>query len=160
VGDSITSLSQASISSALSRDGYAPTISAVPGAKIGQSLNAVTQLAQQSPQAWILELGTDDAGANDDTWPVPFLAEWHAVSAASCVLYVTVSPRTGPVAQQIDSASANLAATHGNVHVLDWGTDEYSNPSWVTWDGVHPTPTGQAELAGLEATIQRDCPGL
>jgi lysophospholipase L1-like esterase len=50
----------------------------------------------------------------------------------------------------------NLAAAHRNVHVLDWGSLEYSNPGWVTFDGIHPTAQGELALASLEAQELRD----
>jgi lysophospholipase L1-like esterase len=150
VGDSITYLSEASISADLSNAGYQPQISATPGVKIGQSQAEITALAQSQPWAWIIELGTNDAGAQDTVWPEQFLAEWSVVSSAKCVIYVTVSPRAGPVAQQIDASMQQLAGSHSNVHLLDWGTIEYQNPSWVNADGIHPTPAGQATLAALE----------
>ena len=43
-----------------------------------------------------------------------------------------------------------LAEAHSNVHLLDWGDIEYQNPAWLTADGIHPTPAGQAALAALE----------
>ena len=46
VGDSITSLSQTALSSVLAEDGYQPTISATPGAKLGQAQGNITTLAQ------------------------------------------------------------------------------------------------------------------
>lgn len=158
VGDSITYLSEAPISADLSSAGYQPTISATPGVKIGQSQAEITALARNQPYAWIIELGTNDAGARDTVWPQQFLAVWSAISPANCVLYVTVSPRAGAVAQQIDASIQSLAKTHSNVHVLDWGTLEYQNPTWVTGDGIHPTPAGQNALAALEAQeLHRDC---
>jgi hypothetical protein len=63
---------------------------------------------------------------------------------------VTVSPRSGPLAGQIDSSIDKLAQSHPNVRVLDWGHIEYENHAWVTVDHIHPTKQGQAELAGLE----------
>ena len=158
VGDSITYLSEASISSDFAHAGYQPTISATPGVKIGQSQAEITTLAQNQPWAWVMELGTNDAGANDTVWPEQFLAEWSAISPASCVVYVSVSPRAGAVAQQIDGAIEKLSVMHSNVHVLDWGNIEYQNPAWLTPDGIHPTPAGQAALAGLETQeLHRFC---
>jgi hypothetical protein len=151
VGDSITALSSASISASLANAGYQATISATPGVKIGLALTDVTTLAHNPPWAWVIELGTDDAGAGDATWPQPFLAEWAVISSATCVVYVTVSPRSGPVGTQIDSSIEKLAQAHRNVHVLDWGRIEYTNPAWVSPDGIHPTPDGEATLAALEA---------
>jgi hypothetical protein len=149
VGDSITYLSEASISSDFAQAGYQPTISATPGVKIGQSQAEITTLAQNQPWAWVIELGTNDAGANDTVWPEQFLAEWSAISPATCVVYVSVSPRVGAVAQQIDGAIQKLSVLHPNVHVLDWGNIEYQNPAWLEPDGIHPTPAGQAALAAL-----------
>jgi lysophospholipase L1-like esterase len=158
VGDSITYLSEAPISADLSNAGYQPTISATPGVKIGQSEDKIAALAQSQPYAWIIELGTNDAGARDTVWPQQFLAEWSAISPASCVLYVTVSPRAGAVAQQINASIQKLAQTQHNVHVLDWGNIEYQNPGWVSGDGIHPTTAGQAALAALETQeLHRDC---
>jgi lysophospholipase L1-like esterase len=158
VGDSITYLSEAAISADLSKAGFQPDISATPGVKIGQSLANITALAQNQPWAWIIELGTNDAGAQDTVWPEQFLAEWSAVSPARCVIYVTVSPRVGVVAQQIDAAMQKLAQAHSNVHLLDWGNLEYQNPAWVSGDGIHPTPAGQAALAALETQeLQHAC---
>ncbi len=151
VGDSITALSRTAIASALTDAGYQPTISATPGVKIGQAQTEVATLAQHEPWAWIIELGTDDAGAHDAVWPESFLAEWTAISPAPCIIYVTVSPRAGPVALQIDSSIEKLAETHANAHVLDWGTIEYENATWVSGDGIHPTLEGEAALATLEA---------
>ena len=156
VGDSITALSRASIASSLTNAGYQPTVSATPGVKIGQALADVTNLAQNQPWAWIIELGTDDAGARNVGWPQPFLAEWNAVSPAACVVYVTVSPYSGAVGRQIDTSIEKLAHAHSNVHILDWGNIEYTHPGWVSPDGIHPTPAGQVALAGLEVGALRN----
>lgn len=155
VGDSITFLSQASISSELSSAGYQATIKSTPGVKIGQAQDQVAALARQQPWAWIIELGTNDAGAQNTAWPEPFLAEWSLVSPAQCVIYVTVSPRAGAIARQINAAMARIARVHTNAHLLEWGTIEYENPTWVTADGIHPTPAGQEALAVLEAQALR-----
>jgi lysophospholipase L1-like esterase len=158
VGDSITYLSQPSIAADLSNSGYQPTISATPGVKIGQSQAEITTLAQNQPWAWVVELGTNDAGEHDTVWPQQFLAEWSLISRASCVVYVSVSPRVGAVAQQIDGAIQKLSVLHRNVHVLDWGNVEYQNPAWLEPDGIHPTPAGQGVLAGLETqALNQDC---
>ncbi len=158
VGDSITALSRASIATSLTNAGYRPTISATPGAKIGQAETDVTSLAQHQPWAWVIELGTDDSGARNVGWTAPFMAEWAAISPATCVVYVTVSPYSGAVGRQIDTTIDKLAQAHPNVHILDWGNIEYTHPGWVMPDGIHPTTAGQVTLAGLEAgTLEHDC---
>jgi hypothetical protein len=159
VGDSITALSGPSISESLANAGYEPTIRATPGVKIGQAQVEVSSLARNQPRAWIIELGTDDAGANDQTWIEPFLAEARLISTASCVIYVTISPRAGVVGSQINTAIERLSKLHLNIHVLDWGQMEYTNPAWVSLDGIHPTPQGEAALANLETQeLRQACP--
>jgi lysophospholipase L1-like esterase len=158
VGDSITALSRTDVSAVLTQAGFQPVVEATPGVKMAQAAATIDQLSQQSPTDWIIELGTNDAGGNNRLWSEAFLAEWQRVESSDCVIYVSVSPRAGAIATQIDTAFAGLAAKHANVHVLDWGRLEYDHPGWVEPDTIHPTPAGQAELAGLEAqALQHDC---
>jgi lysophospholipase L1-like esterase len=80
------------------------------------------------------------------------------ISTASCVIYVTISPRAGEVGSQINTAIQRLSKSHSNIHVLDWGQIEYTNPAWVSPDGIHPTPQGESALANLEAQqLQNVC---
>jgi lysophospholipase L1-like esterase len=158
VGDSITALSAPSIETSLTQSGYQPTIEAVPGIKMAQAEQTIDRLAQQGPNDWIIELGTNDAGAHDGLWPEAFLSQWQQIRNSQCVIYVSVSPRAGPIADQIDESLTGLARTHSNVHVLDWGHLSYGNPAWLEPDTIHPTPAGQAELAALETqALRRYC---
>ena len=110
----------------------------------------IDQLAQQHPNDWIIELGTNDAGRNNPSWELPFLDIWHQVRSSGCVIYLSVSQRAGPIATQINASLDGLARAHANVHILDWGNLEYLNPAWLEPDMIHPTPAGQTELAALE----------
>jgi hypothetical protein len=158
VGDSITALSQTAITQALASAGYDPTVTAAPGVKIGQAQANMSSLARNEPWAWIIELGTNDAAASDAIWPLPFLSEWSLMSSSPCVIYVTVSPRAGLVGAAINASMTKLAASRRNVHILDWGRMEYQNPAWVSVDGIHPTPAGEAMLAALETNeLQHAC---
>jgi hypothetical protein len=158
VGDSITALSRQSIETSLAHSSYQPTIEAVVGIQMAPALSLIDQLARQNPNDWIIELGTNDAGRDNPVWASPLLAEWQRVRAAGCVIYVSVSPRAGPIAAQIDDSLARMAQAHDNVHILDWGNLEYDNPTWVEPDMIHPTPAGQAELAALETQeLRRYC---
>jgi hypothetical protein len=158
VGDSITALSRLSIASSLDHSGYQPTIEAVVGIQMAPALPSIEQLAQRKPNDWIIELGTNDAGRDNPLWASPLLAEWQRVRGSGCVIYVSVSPRAGPIAAQINDSLAGMARAHDNVHVLDWGDLEYDNPAWVEPDMIHPTPAGQAELAALETQeLRRYC---
>lgn len=158
VGDSITALSRQSIATSLAHSSYQPTIEAVVGIQMAQALPSIERLAQQNPNDWIIELGTNDAGRDNPFWASALLAEWQRVRASGCVIYVSVSPRAGPIAAKIDESLAGMARAHHNVHILDWGNLEYGNPAWVEPDMIHPTPAGQAELAALETQeLRRDC---
>jgi hypothetical protein len=158
VGDSITALSRPAIAASLESNGFDPVIDGVSGIRMGQAVPTVIQLARDRPFGWIIELGTNDAGGGNSAWTLPFLSVWRAVSPARCIVYVTVSPRGGPIAAGIDAAIRSLARSHPNVHVLDWGNHEYAHPGWVEPDGIHPTPSGQAVLAAEEAaTLQKYC---
>jgi hypothetical protein len=158
VGDSITELSQQSITASLTQAGFHPVVHAVIGIEMVQAVPWVDQLAQQKPSDWIIELGTNDAGRNNPSWTLPFLAVWHQVRSSGCVIYLSVSQHAGPIATQINASLAGLALTHANVHVLDWGNLEYLNPAWMEPDMIHPTPAGQAELAAVETQeLRRYC---
>ncbi len=138
--------------------GYKPSIEAVIGIEVQQAEPLVDQLADQKPNDWIVELGTNDAGRDNPLWAQPLLAEWQQVRSSGCVIYLSVSPHAGPIAAQINAVLAEMASAHGNVHILDWGRLEYGNPAWIEPDMIHPTPAGQAELASLEAqALRRDC---
>jgi hypothetical protein len=155
VGDSITALSRQSIATSLGRAGYEPSIEAVIGIEAEQAVPLVDQLAEQKPNDWIIELGTNDAGRDNPLWASPLLAEWQQVRSSGCVIYLSVSPHAGPIAAQINASLAELARAHANVHILDWGSLEYENPAWIEPDMIHPTTTGQVELATLEAQMLR-----
>ena len=158
VGDSITKLSQQSIATSLTQAGYHPIVQAVIGIEMVQAVSSIDQLAQQDPNDWIIELGTNDAGRNNPSWQLPFLDIWHQVRSSGCVIYVSVSQRAGPIATQINTSLAGLARAHANVHILDWGSLEYLNPAWLEPDLIHPTPAGQVELAALETQeIRHSC---
>ncbi len=158
VGDSVTALSRQSIATSLAQAGYQPSIEAVDGIELVQAVPFVDQLAEQKPNDWIIELGTNDAGRDNPLWALPFLADWQQVRASGCAIYLSVSPHAGPIAAQINASLAGLAHAHANVHVLDWGSLEYGNPAWIEPDMIHPTPAGQAELAALETqALRRYC---
>jgi hypothetical protein len=155
VGDSITALSRQSIATSLAEAGYQSSIEAVNGIELVSAVPWVDQLAEQKPNDWIIELGTNDAGRNNPLWALPFLDDWQQVRSSGCVIYLSVSLRAGPIAAQINASLAQLARAHANVHILDWGRLEYANRTWIEPDMIHPTPTGQAELAALEAQMLR-----
>jgi len=169
VGDSITAMSRSSIFDDLT-PGYQLKMYAHPGATMYQLLPLIDVIDADNnprPTDWIIEAGTNDMawfenGDHGDLYWWWFLEqETAAVASAHCVVLLTVSPVLGltdPNAPLLNADFEALPATHPNFHVLDWGTIEYKNPSWVGPDHIHPTRAGQAELARLElGALQSDC---
>ena len=112
------------------------------------------------PHDWIIELGTGDAFFGNARWARSFKSEISLLSHQECVILVTVNPRLDPpIAEAIDAAITYIANSEPQFHVLDWGSYEWSYRGWVMSDGIHPTATGSAALASLEAAaLADDCP--
>ena len=77
VGDSITALSRESIATSLAQAGYQPSIEAANSIELVKAVPLVDQLAEQKPNDWIIELGTNDAGRDNPLWALPILADWQ-----------------------------------------------------------------------------------
>jgi hypothetical protein len=156
IGDSITELSAPDIQRAL-RD-YNVYIDAAGGTKIAQHLANIQQLAGDGqPRDWVIELGTNDALGENPDWANDFASEVTAVQAQPCVVFVTVNPSLGSVADGIDGAISAAVASHPNFHLLDWGDMEFRNPDWLMYDHIHPSISGRMELAKLEKRAIDDC---
>jgi len=169
VGDSITSMSEGSIQRDLT-PGYQLEMYAHPGDTMYQLLPVIKRIDSArsgAPGDWIIEAGTNDMawfednGHDDPFWWWFLEQEVISVSSAHCVVVLTISPVLGltdPNAALLNSDIEALPATHPNFHVLEWGTIEYRNPSWVESDHIHPTPAGRLELARLErGALHADC---
>ncbi len=166
VGDSITTLATGDIQSDLSPS-YAWQVDGKNGFTMAEQLPALEAIdndPQGAPADWIVELGTNDADFHQNpNWQTDYDNEINAVSEASCVILVTVSPVlgfNGPLAPDLNNAMRETAASDPTkYHVLDWGNIEYENPAWVSnQDDIHETPAGAQELASLElSSLQTDC---
>ncbi len=147
-----------SISTVLSNAATARRSGATPEVKIDQAQTEVMALARNQPYAWIIELGTDDAGANHNCCSLPFLAGRNSFAPASRVIYVTTSAPSragGNRDQYCDPESCRHASRRPSARL---GQRRVSNPSWVSPDHIHPTPQDQAALANLETQeLQRAC---
>lgn len=148
VGDSISAMTSREYQIDLRADHL--LIDAVGGTRIADHLSTLEALA---PRTWdvVIELGTNDAAERplDSTWTTPWDEQESAVVSQPCVVFVTVDPKLGAIAQGIDAAIANAVASHSNFHVVDWGDIEWQHQRWMRSDNIHPTTDGSAELAHL-----------
>lgn len=164
VGDSITQLATDALDQNL-RSGYyryEPTISGRGGTNMAQNLSLIESDEQTNPAAyWVIELGTNDALGDNWSWWVDFRNEVQALQGQQCVVFVTVGtnlPRGGDVASGIDLAIFYETLLDPNVHEVDWGNVEYSDPAYTLYDGIHPSPLGSRVLAEMiHKTLNKAC---
>lgn len=159
VGDSISFISGGALAHEFKRRHFPVEMKATPGVAMATMLPTIETLATTDPWAFIIELGTNDAyGNNAAGWSDAFMNEEEALASQRCVVFITVSPRLGPIASGIDQSIVDAVMTHPNFHLVDWGDIEFTDPSFVGPDQIHPTAAGQAELAYLEKqTVKQDC---
>lgn len=60
----------------------------------------------------------------------------------------------------LEGAAAPGGRLHfANLHVIDWNAASAGHPDWFVADGLHLTPTGQANYARkVDRTLERRCP--
>jgi len=157
IGDSITELATPDLQREL-RDDHL-YIDAAGGTKIAQHLANIQQLAGDGQsRTWVIELGTNDALGENPDWTNDFANEVAAVQSQPCVVFVTVNPKLGSVADGIDGAISAAVASHPNFRLLDWGDMEFRSPEWLMDDHIHPSLSGRMELAKLVKRAVSDCP--
>ena len=131
---------------------------AIGGTTIAQHLATIDSIeAKGGAFDWVVELGTNDAGMQNQNWASDFSDEVDELADQPCVVFVTVNPKLGPISVDIDDAITSAVAAHPNFRALDWGNVELRKPHWLTADGIHPTKTGEAELARLDRRAVLGC---
>jgi lysophospholipase L1-like esterase len=175
VGDSITVFAHDEISHAL-RGHYSVTTSAVFGQRIDEMLPALRHDLTKHPRAVVLNLGTNDvlqARLHPD-WQTGFHTMISMVSHVRCVALTTISTllTTSPildaaaepqVASEINGAIVETAASHPNVHVIDWNQAVHgpNGLSLLIPDRVHPSDAGSRVLAvEIRHTLDSNCAEL
>jgi len=175
VGDSITVFAHDEISHAL-RGHYSVTTSAVFGQRIDEMLPALRHDLTKHPRAVVLNLGTNDvlqARLHPD-WQTGYRAMISMVSHVPCVALTTISTllTTSPildtaaepqVASEINAAIVKTAASHRNVHVIDWNQAVHgpNGLSLLIPDRVHPSDAGSRVLAvEIRHILDSNCAGL
>jgi hypothetical protein len=160
VGDSITNLARSDLTHDLRH--YNLYLDAIGATTMAQHLAKIEHVATDGQSwDWVVELGTNDAlpYKPNPNWASDFAHEVDALATQPCVVFVTVNPRFGSIAQGINQAIAHAVASHPNFHTLDWGDMEFRKPEWLRSDGIHPSTSGAVELAKLMHEAIRGCQG-
>ena len=173
-GDSITYISGPVIQTELASN-YQSWITGVPGATMaGMTPDLQTQLAS-NPHAVVINLGTNDVGADNPNWQADLNVILAATANTSCVEFVTLNDtianyfaslnlgHTVTLGTTINTALQNAANTRPNTHLVDWKTAVDADiasggPHELLSDGIHPTAIGQQWLAThIHAALDTDC---
>jgi len=157
IGDSITVITADDLAKVL-RPHWRYEIDGWSGITIAGQLSTIDdELATVPSQDWVVELGTNDVWQQLSATIEQFANEVGTLADQPCVILVTVTPRLDTV--DLDGWMLWVSRSFPNFHLLDWGTQEYSNPAWVRSDRVHPTPAGAVVLADDEVqALDADCP--
>jgi lysophospholipase L1-like esterase len=165
VGDSITVSSTPQIKHAL-EGRYTTDIHARPGQRIDQMLVDLHGALAERPNAVVVNLGTNDVLQGDTQWHSSFDRMIADLAGQPCVQITTISTRvTGwvavpAIAEQINRAIAETAASRAQFHIVDWNAAVHTGDGTqlLVADHVHPSAAGEARLASLiRSALDRNC---
>ena len=173
-GDSITYISGPAIQTELASN-YQSWITGVPGATMaGMTPDLQVQVAS-NPHAVVINLGTNDVGADNPNWQADLNTILAATATTACVEFVTLNDtianyfaslnlgHTVTLGTTINAALHDAANTRANTHLVDWKTAVDADiapggPHVLLSDGIHPTAIGQQWLAThIHAALDTDC---
>jgi lysophospholipase L1-like esterase len=133
----------------------------ITGEELAARVGEATTMAAGKPNQAIVNLGTNDAlqhiPIDQSTAALEqILGLFHT---AKCVHLVTINTHmrppngdvTRPWALALNKLIRKEAADKGNVDVIDWDSINAAavtkaHPDGLTFDGIHPTPSGQRQL--------------
>jgi hypothetical protein len=151
IGDSITYLSQAAIHAALD-PAFSVEVNGIPGIQIAGQQEAVRQSATASPDVVIINLGSNDVGAQRE--PAEVIRELDQTTSRfgpeTCVVLVTLTTHV-PSADFRQRAAVVNSWIRNHPHVADWDSALAPTDHQLTTDTVHPNAEGQAVMAQLLA---------
>ncbi len=170
LGDSITALGTAQMNASLGGD-FKLTINGKFGATAAERESAAKLLGDTNPKQVIINLGTNDVLQHVPTQQSVAALEQIIgdFGSASCIHLVTINthlnqdgnqPRA--LAEALNRSLQQFADHDHDIDVVDWNaidaaTVDQAHPLGLTFDGVHPTPTGQAKLVAAYGHALQRC---
>jgi hypothetical protein len=151
-GDSITHEATPRLRSVFEAE-YATATWSYPGIVVRQaSGEALSQIDYDPPDAFVVELGTNNIRAGDvdvdDLGQIHQLAD--VLRPSGCVVWVNVAttrPELMPLVAELDALLASVPAERPWIHVADWNRVAVVHPEWFR-DGIHQTKAGIEAYAG------------
>ncbi|MCZ7528707.1 MAG: hypothetical protein M5U14_21445 [Acidimicrobiia bacterium] len=147
VGDSVLLGAVDPIRSALTADGWLPTVEAFVGLNMPTAIQRVGELRPATGDVVVLGLGNNYFGDRD-----VFRREIDRIMAeladVELVLWVTVrvfQPHRAAVNEELRAATSRW----GNLELADWDPLPVAHPEYVYSDGLHLTPSGRQAYAAL-----------
>jgi hypothetical protein len=161
VGDSLAFSAAEQLDRTLRAAGVRPLLDVAPGRRIpvwgldGQispGLDAIAALRLEAPDAWVIELGTNDVDEEPfdrGRYAVLIAAVLDAIGRGERVIWVNVDRHDRP--EESRAFNENLrfvAASRPGVSVIDWAALAEAEPA-LGPDGVHLSPWGMQRMADV-----------
>ena len=161
LGDSLTALAKAQISSAGHDAGYAMAVDGIAGITLEERMGSVNALSRHTSGPVVIELGTNDVlqGTTADDLAARADQAMAALAADPCVVFVTVGILydTDGRAAGFNDHLRQAVAVHPNMHVVDWDRELRAHPDWSS-DTVHLKPEHLTQYAdAIMDAVRNDC---
>jgi hypothetical protein len=163
IGDSLTSLAKTEFDSIGASLGFSMTTDGVAGLTFEDRIAQITRVADDPPDALVIELGTNDVNRVPIArTSATIAAAVTALDAAPCVVFVNVGilvggPGGDAAIVAINDALEAAVVGHPNMSVYDWSSEFHQHPNW-SLDTIHLKPEFHGEYAShiLDAA-KSDC---
>lgn len=139
-------------------------VDAIVGLTANDAMPAVERVRSRQPEAVVVVLGTNDARdgptSGNDLAAVRRVA--RRLGAVPCVRWATVNdhsrfPDMNEGARVINEELDRQAAARPGFQVIPWAAELAQHPEWLSEDGLHNSPEGQAAFTERLATALRGC---
>ena len=112
------------------------------------------------PNVVVISSGTNDQYLSDFQQDAPRILA--LLGTERCVVWANIAR---PIASGDDPALINtylqsVAATHPNLHIVDWAALAQAHPEWFGSDGIHPDADGADARAKAFAAAVETCSPL
>lgn len=131
-----------------------------------QALAVLSRTVPTSSSSWVIvqegATGTKDGRYIDNAEWTRFIHDVLRLSAGRCLVFVYPGYASGTAGSSIAYARTIIARdifaaySHRCIYTVNWWAAANSNPSYLSADGLHPSPAGVAWLAGQINAIVPD----